>query len=335
MSDNSVIGGNDDQSAALVPPNLAAPAAAGQEEGEQEIVENEAPIVSKALRPQTQNTLTLDSTDTRRYVVGFMFDFGFQHVALIRKNKPAWQAGKLNGVGGKIEAGETPEAAMWREGQEEAGIDVNWNHFCTLSGTNNDGGPFLLEALWTYGDLSKVSPLESEEIEILPLTSVAGARAEMIGNLPWLIELARDCGASATAPRFVEAHYGQSVGRGSERHGAPLIPEKPVAASLREKEEQHVKCDENCPVCFSPHWDEQEPEQTLGEPEAQSDSVKVPIQKALLGRLVDALRAAMIVGCDCQEEPRHMNWRTHSESCSTRYFGKLRDEVNLDLESSR
>jgi hypothetical protein len=37
------------------------------------------------------------------YVCGFMFANDFTEVALIRKNKPEWQRGKLNGIGGKVE----------------------------------------------------------------------------------------------------------------------------------------------------------------------------------------------------------------------------------------
>lgn len=60
----------------------------------------------------------------KRYVVGFMFSEDRQFVALIRKNRPEWQAGKLNGIGGKIEEGETPIEAMVREFREETGVDT-------------------------------------------------------------------------------------------------------------------------------------------------------------------------------------------------------------------
>lgn len=44
-------------------------------------------------------------------------------VALIRKAKPEWQAGKLNGVGGKIEDFDpSPVHAMTREFMEETGV---------------------------------------------------------------------------------------------------------------------------------------------------------------------------------------------------------------------
>lgn len=48
----------------------------------------------------------------KSYVVGFMLDQAREHVVLIEKNRPAWQAGKLNGVGGKVEPGEFPVNAM-------------------------------------------------------------------------------------------------------------------------------------------------------------------------------------------------------------------------------
>jgi 8-oxo-dGTP diphosphatase len=56
-----------------------------------------------------------------RYVLGFCFDFGYHNVLLIEKSHPAWQAGKLNGIGGKIEEGESPSKAMAREFREETG----------------------------------------------------------------------------------------------------------------------------------------------------------------------------------------------------------------------
>lgn len=42
---------------------------------------------------------------------------------LILKNKPDWQAGKLNLPGGKVEEGETPQQAIIRELKEEAGFE--------------------------------------------------------------------------------------------------------------------------------------------------------------------------------------------------------------------
>jgi len=47
-------------------------------------------------------------------------------VLLVTKNKPAWQKGKLNLVGGKIEVGEDSSQAAKREFEEETGICCKW-----------------------------------------------------------------------------------------------------------------------------------------------------------------------------------------------------------------
>lgn len=70
------------------------------------------------------------------YALGFLFltdaVYGTS-VVLIRKDKPEWQAGKLNGVGGKIEDGEEPIDAMRREWKEETGETREWwERFLTL-----------------------------------------------------------------------------------------------------------------------------------------------------------------------------------------------------------
>lgn len=57
-----------------------------------------------------------------QYVLGIMFSEDEERVLAIWKNRPDWQAGKLNGIGGKIEDGETPIEAMRREFREETGF---------------------------------------------------------------------------------------------------------------------------------------------------------------------------------------------------------------------
>lgn len=67
------------------------------------------------------------------YVVGFLFDTKCESVLLFEKLRPAWQAGLLNGVGSKVEPGESIHQAMYREAWEEADVRVDgWTHFVTL-----------------------------------------------------------------------------------------------------------------------------------------------------------------------------------------------------------
>jgi 8-oxo-dGTP pyrophosphatase MutT (NUDIX family) len=56
------------------------------------------------------------------YVLGIIIEPKTRRVALLRKKRPLWQQGLLNGIGGHIEAGELPSEAMARECQEEVGL---------------------------------------------------------------------------------------------------------------------------------------------------------------------------------------------------------------------
>lgn len=88
----------------------------------------------KALAPVTTKT----APKRKRYVCGFAFHSPGNErprVVLLRKEKPAWQRGRLNGVGGKIEAGECAQEAMAREFKEEAGVNIpaaSWTVFARM-----------------------------------------------------------------------------------------------------------------------------------------------------------------------------------------------------------
>lgn len=145
-----------------------------------------------------------------KYVVGFMFNMDMSRVALIRKNKPAWQEGLLNGIGGKIEGDEPAAKAMVREFLEEAGVLTfvgTWNHFCSMEGRNNDGETFEIEFFYNCGDLDKLISMEAEKIEITESKTVTSGEARTIGNLPWLVALAIDCGNGTYPPSRVVVKY--------------------------------------------------------------------------------------------------------------------------------
>lgn len=121
------------------------------------------------------------------YVAGFLFDQKLSRVALIRKRKPEWQAGKLNGVGGKIEPGETALDAMRREFTEEAGVSSEidfWHHFATVSG---DWGSVAF--FRASGPVDSVQSMELEQVEVHDVADIPWA--ECLPNLSWLIPLAR------------------------------------------------------------------------------------------------------------------------------------------------
>lgn len=146
-----------------------------------------------------------------KYVVGFMFDSSFENVALIRKTKPEWQAGKLNGIGGKVELfDETNWHAMMREFGEETGVKnlTGWNPFCTMSGLNNDGSEFEVDCFYNHGwPLEELKSPEEEKIEIHEVKNILCGTQNTIGNLPWLITMAIDFANGIHPPSKVTAIY--------------------------------------------------------------------------------------------------------------------------------
>lgn len=75
-----------------------------------------------------------------QYVLGFAFNPEQSRVALIKKNRPEWQAGILNGIGGHIEPGEEPHDAMVREFREEAGVYVPREYWAKMGAMTVEGG---------------------------------------------------------------------------------------------------------------------------------------------------------------------------------------------------
>lgn len=120
------------------------------------------------------------------YVNGFLFSPNGTSVVLIQKNKPSWQRGLLNGVGGKIESDDTDiYAAMRREFKEETGMTVkHWERTITLVGS--DWKVYFFRA---FGDLTGAKSTTDEVVSIWPTHPVP---EHVIPNLKWLIPLSLD-----------------------------------------------------------------------------------------------------------------------------------------------
>jgi 8-oxo-dGTP diphosphatase len=121
------------------------------------------------------------------FVVGFAFD-DLGRVALVRKARPAWQAGKLNGIGGHIEPGESPVDAMDREFMEETGVLLfrDWRRCGLMThGTNQ---------IWVFTTTNRfvrnVKSMTDETVSLFTLSGLSG-RPDIIENVPALIALCR------------------------------------------------------------------------------------------------------------------------------------------------
>lgn len=128
------------------------------------------------------------------YVLGFMFSHDKQRVALIKKEKPEWQRGKLNGIGGKIEEGESPVEAMVREFREEGGVDTppaQWLQYCIMGCPTGDD-PWQVYCFTTIGDVDHLHTVTSEKITLEYTICVRPFEPKTVENLSWLVPLALD-----------------------------------------------------------------------------------------------------------------------------------------------
>lgn len=125
----------------------------------------------------------------QKYVLGFMFDELKDKVVLIKKSKPKWQEGFLNGVGGKVEPFDGSDAsAMCREFYEETGVKTRedeWSFLLDMEGSGN----FSVAVFYSFsGKYKNVKTMESEEVCILNVEEDwTFIRENSISNVPWLI----------------------------------------------------------------------------------------------------------------------------------------------------
>lgn len=135
------------------------------------------------LNEKTETTAS-DSTmeKTQDYVLGFMFsnEVGYWgDCALIRKMRPEWQAGLLNGIGGKIEGIESPTSAMVREFEEETGYkQEQWKQFLIMNGKG-----WRVFCFVSKGPLTKLKTMTDEEIEIRRIEDADGEFLENVQML--------------------------------------------------------------------------------------------------------------------------------------------------------
>ena len=126
------------------------------------------------------------------YTLGFLFNNDFSKVVLIRKDSPIWQAGRLNGVGGHVEKGESAAVCMYREFHEEIWYNYlmapKWSHYATMEGSD-----FIVDCFAAVGQVDACNAKTSEKVEVIDVASITPNRTiDMIENLPWLVSMAID-----------------------------------------------------------------------------------------------------------------------------------------------
>lgn len=120
------------------------------------------------------------------YVLALLFTPDRRRVVLVRKTRPAWQAGRVNAPGGKVARGESPADAVRREVLEETGVDVAaWEEFLVW-----DDPAYRMHGFRAFDALA-ASARTAEDQEVF-LGDVGALPETVIDNLRWVIPLALD-----------------------------------------------------------------------------------------------------------------------------------------------
>lgn len=130
----------------------------------------------------------------KRYVAGFYFSSNMEYVVLIRKNRPDWQKGMLNGVGGHIEPDEHAIDAMVREFHEETGIKTapeQWHLIVDVIDLLHDTYVSFFQTsgnqLWDASGNQQWESLTDEDVTVIRVIDLSSFPT--VYNLKWLIPL--------------------------------------------------------------------------------------------------------------------------------------------------
>lgn len=125
----------------------------------------------------------------QKYVVAFVFNTDFTSVLLMHKNRPAWQDGLVNGLGGKVNDGEDTFATVSREVEEESGLQISKDSWVKVGKVHS--GSFTMDVFGHRyeGDMNDAVTKEDEPIEWFKVSELP---SNIIENVPWLVNITLD-----------------------------------------------------------------------------------------------------------------------------------------------
>lgn len=121
------------------------------------------------------------------YTLGFAFD-PYGRVALIKKAKPEWQAGRYNGIGGKHDGKELNAECMSREFEEETGVHICHDKWAWVGRIFNGRDSIVHVYTYTGPEVGKVKTTTNEEVILMHAYEVLALRpGVVIENVPLLL----------------------------------------------------------------------------------------------------------------------------------------------------
>jgi 8-oxo-dGTP diphosphatase len=146
------------------------------------------------------------------FVLALLYSLDHHQVVLMRRTRPSWQAGRVNGLGGRLMPGETAAMAARREVREECGVDVaEWREVLVW-----EDAEYVMHVL--RGESERAREARTVEDQEVFLADVNALPNNVIDNLRWLVPLALD--ADVAFPIMVRSAVAEGSGlteRGRER----------------------------------------------------------------------------------------------------------------------
>lgn len=125
----------------------------------------------------------------QKYVVGFVFNKDLDSVLLMHKNRPAWQNGLINGLGGKVDEGEDTFATVSREIEEESGLVIPKEDWVKAGKVYSNSFDMDVFGYIYEGQMSDAVTKEDEPIEWFKVSDLP---QNTIENVPWLVNITLD-----------------------------------------------------------------------------------------------------------------------------------------------
>lgn len=139
----------------------------------------------------------------KSYVVGFIFNHDLTRMVLVTKARPEWQKGRLNGVGGKIEDGESAVNAMVRETKEETGLTTSASDWRPVVSMKRMSVTVEFFALRHMGDEHAIRTTTDEVVGWYDVSSLPRT---VLSNLTWMVPLAIDRFSDTTVSSVTVVH---------------------------------------------------------------------------------------------------------------------------------
>lgn len=123
-----------------------------------------------------------------KFTLGFVFNADLAKVLLVHKQRPDWQSGRINGIGGKIVGDESALNCIVREWKEESALAIqpeNWIRYALIK--QLEGNVVVFASKFT-GDMSEATQNDYEMIEWFDITNLP---QNSLSNLIWLVPMAK------------------------------------------------------------------------------------------------------------------------------------------------